>query len=215
MNDKQVRNDVIAELDWAPEIDSSGIAVAVQDGVVTPSGHVPSFAQKEAAERRTRHIRGVRGIAQELVVRRSEDPCEADDEIAKRSLRLLDWDVSLPVNAIQVKVQDGWVTLAGQVSRADQKDAAEERIRNLSGVIGISNLIRILGVPARTDIQRSIEKALERYAQFESEKIRVQVENGKVILQGNLHSFSERDALENAVSGMPGVIEVDDRVVVG
>ena len=99
MTNTQLRQDVVDELEFEPSIDAASIGVAVDDGVVTLTGHVPNYAQKlfvETAVRRVRGVRGVRAIAQEIQVRYPSDPKTSDDEIAKRALDALRWDVTVP-----------------------------------------------------------------------------------------------------------------------
>jgi len=129
MDDKLIRDDVLDELDFEPSIDATNIGVAVDDGVVTLTGHVSSYAEKTAAECAARRVRGVRAIAQEIEVRYPSEKTTADEEIAKRVLTVLNWDAMIPQDAVKVTVQKAWVTLAGEV-------------RKLSGVTGVTTASR-------------------------------------------------------------------------
>ena len=113
--DSQLQKDVMAELEWEPRVDHANIGVAVQDGIVTLSGFVNSYASKLAAEQATRSVKGVRGLAEEIEVRFPSDAKSADPEIAKRIADMFDWSVNVPKDKISVKVEHGWVTLSGQV----------------------------------------------------------------------------------------------------
>ena len=124
MNDSTLRQDIIDELDFEPSIDAASIGVAVEDGVVTLTGHVSTYAQKATAEDAVRRVKGVRGIAEEIEVRPFGTNKTADDEIVKRALQTISWNTVIPDGAIQVKVQDGWVTLTGKVDWQYQKTAA-------------------------------------------------------------------------------------------
>src|SRR6516225_1555179 len=132
MDDKLVRDDVLEELDFDPSIDATNIGVAVDEGVVTLSGHVSSYAEKIAAESAARRVRGVRAIAQEIEVRYPGEKETADDEIAKRVLSVFRWNAMIPQEAVKVTVQKGWVTLRGEVNWQYQKKAAEDAIRQLA-----------------------------------------------------------------------------------
>ncbi len=215
MNDKQLRMDIIEELDWEPSIDAAHIAVAVENGVVTIAGHVPNFAQKITAESAVKRVRGVRAIAQELEVRPLHTATRADDEIAKRAVDILSWDVTMPKDAVQVKVQDGWVTLTGQVDWHYQREAAEDNVRKLSGVMGLSNLITIKPRVQAGDLKSRIEDALKRNALSEANAIRIEAVDGKVKLQGRVQSWHEHDLVETAVWAAPGVRDVEDHVTIG
>jgi osmotically-inducible protein OsmY len=141
MNDKQLKQNVIDELEFEPSIDATNIGVAVEHGVVTLTGHVPNYLQKTAAERAVWRIKGVKAIAEEIKVRYPSDKKDADDQIAKRAIAMLEWDASVPDDAVRVKVQNGWVTLEGEVNWQFQRQAAEADVRKLTGVVGFSNNI--------------------------------------------------------------------------
>ncbi len=215
MDDKVLRNQILAALDWEPSVDSASIAVGVKDGIATLSGHVRTYVEKLKAEQVVRHVRGVRAIAEELEVRPLHTHTHADDEIAKRAVDMLSWDVLVPSAAVQVKVQQGWLTLSGEVDWQYQRTATEDDVRKLSGVLGVTNLITIKPRVHTGDIKLRIEEALRRNALIEANGIHINVENGKVTLEGRVHPWYERDVLETAVWAAPGVNAVDDRVTVG
>ena len=129
MDDTILRQTLITELDFEPSINSALIGVAVEDGVVTLTGHVSSYAEKLAAEEAVKRIKGVKAIAQEIEVRYPDSKKSSDDQIAKRAIDILKWDVSVPEDRIQVKVQNGWITLSGEVDRYYQKRAAQDAVR--------------------------------------------------------------------------------------
>jgi osmotically-inducible protein OsmY len=215
MDDKLLRQNVLDELDFEPSIDAANIGVAVSDGVVTLTGHVPSYAEKLAAERATRKIKGVRAIAQEIEVRYPTDKKTADDEIAKRALSILKWHVMIPEDAVKVTVQKGWVTLAGELNWQYQRKDAEDAVRKLSGVTGVTNSIALKPTVSVSDIKRKIEGALARHAHIEAEGIRINVRDGnKVSLEGKVDSWDEREAVENAAWSVAGVQSVDDRLTI-
>jgi osmotically-inducible protein OsmY len=136
MSDSSLRQDIIDELDFEPSIDAADIGVAVEDGVATLTGHVPTYAQKITVEDVVRRVKGVKGIAQEIEVRPFGTNRTADDEIAKRALSTINWNTAIPDDAVQVKVQEGWVTLTGKVEWQYQKTAAADAVRDLAGVVG-------------------------------------------------------------------------------
>jgi osmotically-inducible protein OsmY len=216
MSDKQVRQNIIDELDFEPSVNAANIGVAFEAGVATLTGHVASYAEKFAAIAATRRINGVRAIAEEIEVRYPTDKKVADDEIAKRALSILAWDTLLPRNAIQVTVKNGWVTLTGGVGWWYQRKSAEEDIRKLSGVAGVINDIVIepqLNIP---DVKEKIEQALKRRIEAEVRGIRVTVHEGnKVTLEGKVRDWDERFAVENAAWSAPGVKRVEDRLTIG
>ena len=215
MTDTSLRQDIIDELDFEPSVNAAHIGVAVDNGVVTLSGHVCSYAEKYAAEQAVKRVKGVRAIAQEIDVRYPNDLKTADDEIAKRALNILRWSAVVPQDTVQVKVQDGWVTLTGQVDWQFQRTAAENEIRKLSGVAGVINSITIKSHVQSVDVKRKIEDALKRSAEVEAAGIRVSLlGNGKVALDGKVHDWKERDAVSRAAWSAPGVAEVHDLMTV-
>jgi len=216
MDDVELRQNVLDELEFEPSIDAANIGVTAKDGVVTLMGHVPSYAEKIIAERAARRVNGVRAIAQDIEVRYLGDKKTADDEIAKRALSILKWDAIIPQNSIEVTVQKGWVTLAGDVTWQYQRRAAEDAIWKLSGVTGVTNKISIQQSVRKADVKKQIEGALGRHAQVEAEAIRINVFDGnKVLIEGNVESWAEREAVRDAVWSVAGVQLVDDRLTIG
>ncbi len=213
MTDKDLRRDVLDELDFDPSLDAANIGVAVHDGVVTLTGHVGSYAEKVEAERIVRRVRGVRAIAQEIEVRYEDDKKVEDDQIAGRALAIIDWSVHLPKQAIQVKVAGGWITLTGAVPWQYQMAAVEAAVRKLSGVHGVTNLIEVKPDVQPNQVKDRILDAFKRGALFEADAIKVSVAGDKVILEGAVTAWAEREAAERAAWSVPGVRTVEDRIV--
>lgn len=212
MNDKTLRQYVVDELYWEPSVESAHIGIAVDKGVVTLTGHVPNFAQKNAAESAVRRVKGVRGIAEELRVDFGAPSPYLDDDIAKRALTVLDLNVLVPPSAIQVKVQQGWLTLTGEVRWNYQRTAAVADLRKLRGVTGITNDITIKPQVHAGDISNRIEDALKRHAYLEAKDVRVQVHDDKVTLEGLVPSWADRKTVEKAAWATPGVRQVEDHL---
>jgi osmotically-inducible protein OsmY len=215
MTDAELRQDVINALAFEPSIDGAHIGVAADGGIVTLTGHVASYAEKLAAEAVTRRVRGVRAIAQEIEVRYPDHKRTADDEIAARAVKILAWTSAVPGDAVSVTVAKGWVTLTGEVSWQYEKEAAEDAVHKLSGVMGVINRIVVKPAVAACDVKEKIEAALTRHAQIEAEAIRVSVFDGsKVLLDGIVDSLDAREAAEKAAWSVVGVQSVDDQLTV-
>ncbi len=215
MTDKQIRQDIIDELDFDPSVNAAHIGVTVDNGVVTLTGHVGSFAEKLAAERTVQRVKGVRAIAEEIEVRYPNDKKTADDEIASRALKILSWNAVVP-QGIQVKVQDGWITLSGQVDWHFERNAAESELRRLSGVAGVINNITLKSRVQAQDVKRKIEDALKRNAETEAGRISVSVlDGGKVALNGQVHDWQERNTVGWAAWSAPGVRSVENHITIG
>jgi len=216
MNELKLRDDVLDELAYEPIVDPAHIGVAVDQDVVTLTGHVGSYAQKLAALSAVRRVKGVHGIADEIEVRYSSDEKTSDDEIAKRAINVLSWDSVVPVNAIQVTVRDGLVTLAGKVNWYYQKSSAERDVRRLSGVRSVVNNIEIESHAKPENVKRKVEAALKRHAEIEARDIRVTVrDDDEVLLEGKVRNWDEKFAVENAAWSARGVRNVKDQLTIG
>jgi osmotically-inducible protein OsmY len=212
MSDKTLKHAVEEELEWEPSIDSEHIGVSVEDGVVTLTGHVGSYAEKFTAEKAAKRVKGVRAIAQEIEIRFPNDKKTSDDQIAKRALDIIAWDSTIPKDKVMVKVQNGFVTLSGEVDWFYQRDDAEHAVRKLAGIKGLSNEVRIKPKAYAYDIKERIETALKRNAEFEADSIKVSVLDGRVTLDGKVKAWYERDLAERTAWSAPGVVSVVDHI---
>ncbi len=212
MDDSMLRQAVLDELEFEPSIDAAHIGAAVDHGVVTLMGHVGDYSQKHAALDAVLRVHGVRGIADEIEVRYPAQKKTSDDEIATRAANILDWDSALPKDAIKVEVRRGWITLTGKVGWKYQQAHAEQDIRRLSGVVGVTNSIEIEPPLQATDVRQKIESAIKRRADAEIRGITILVRNDEVVLEGTVSTWDERMAVENAAWSTPGVKAVDDRI---
>lgn len=195
MSEVLLRRIILDELEYETSVDATHIGAAVDKGVVTLTGHVTSFAEKQAAIAAVRRVNGVRAIAEEIEVRYPFEKEISDDEVAKRVVHILDWDSVIPARAIQVLVRNGWVTLTGDVDWQFQKQSAEDDIRKLSGVRGVINNIDINPRVHATDVKKTTEDALQRRFEGEVKGIRITVQDGnKVLLEG---------FVEVGMNGMP------------
>ncbi|GAM01395.1 BON domain-containing protein [Sphingomonas parapaucimobilis] len=213
-SDSQVQEDVMEELVWEPSVDHADIGVSVHDGVVTLSGYVKSYPEKQAAEAAARRVAGVRAIAEDIKVRFSTQPKTADHEIAKRIVDVFTWNVLVPVNDISVKVEHGWVTLGGTVQWAYQRDEARKAAGRINGVIGVTNLISVRTAPVASDVRERILAAFKRQSNLSAEAITVTTEGNAVRLGGKVNHWSERGIAERAAWAAPGVTDVTDDIIV-
>jgi osmotically-inducible protein OsmY len=212
--DKTLQTNVIAELGWEPSVTAAHIGVTAKDGIVTLTGHVQNYMEKHAAEKAAGRVKGVRAVAEEIEVRLPHHVKRNDDEIASAVVQRLDWNVSVPDEAVKVKVEKGWVTLTGQVEWQYQKAAAEHDIRGMLGVVGIANQITIKSHPNASDISADITKALHR-SWYDPKTISVSANGGAVHLSGTVHTWYDRQMAGWTAWGAPGAttVENDIRVV--
>lgn len=213
MTDAALKQNIIDQLDFEPGVDAAHIGVAVERGIVTLTGHVTTYGQKMMVEDAVRRIKGVRGMAEEIEVRFFGEPVNSDESIAQRALNMINWNTFVPDNLVQVKVQKGWVTLTGKLEWQFQRTEAEDVVRRLAGVKGVTNNIELAPQVSVTDVKKRIEDALKRTAAVEAAAIHVNVlGNGKIGLEGKVHDWAERNAAERAAWSAPGVRMVEDHL---
>ena len=212
IDDMHIRKLVIDELDFDPSVTAYGIGVAVNKGVVTLTGFVPSYFEQETAVRAVQRVKGVKAVAQELKVRLPSFRKHADDEIAGRAVSILNWTMHGDTD-IKVVVDDGWVTLSGQVDWGFQRRSAQDAILKLGGVTGISNTITVRHVQ-NAEVREGILNAFRRNAELEGAGIDISVDGATVTLSGAVKTWYERRMAENAAWRVPGVTEVRDNITV-
>lgn len=212
MDDLKLRQLIEEELEWEPSLDAADIGVAVDEGVVTLMGHVKTYSERMASENAVKRVKGVRALVQDLEVQFGGSDPTSDDQIAKRAADLVKWNATIPRDGIQIKVQDGVVTLSGMVDWKYQSEQVRRRIGELKGVKSVHNLIKVKTRVSPVDVKKRIENALVRSAGIEAKGIRVAATDGRVTLEGKVDSWHDREVAENAAWAAPGVKEVDDRL---
>jgi osmotically-inducible protein OsmY len=213
-SDPEIRDDVEAELRYDPDIDASDIAVSVKEGVVTLAGFVRSYFHKWQAERDTKRVKGVRGVANDIEIRLPSIDARPDPEIAREAVQALSTALPYSGEKFTVTVKDGWVTIEGEAEWQYQREQAEAAVRRVRGIKGISNLIQLQAkVPVAT-VKRMIEDALKRSAEIDAQNIAVEAEGDKVILKGKVRSWAERQEAERAAWRAPGVRKVEDQITI-
>ena len=212
--DAQVQQDVIAELKWEPSINAAQIGVEVKDGIVTLAGHVSSYAEKWNAERATQRVSGVKALAIEMDVQLAGSSRRNDTDIARSAENALQWMTFFPKDRVKVMVEDGWITLSGEVDWEYQRQAAAGGVRYLMGVTGVSDQIVVKPKVSLSAVKSDIEAALKRRATADAQKISVGVRGADVTLTGTVHSWSERDLARDSAWGTPGVRNVVDNITI-
>ncbi len=212
-SDKDLKQNVLDELNWAPNVNSAHIGVAAHDGVVTLTGHVDSYSHKHDAEHAVRRVKGAKAIANDIEIKLAGSGKRTDEDIAKAALNVLSWDGNVPTDAIKVAVSNGWVTLSGQVEWYFQKDAAAHDIRNLMGVVGISNEATIKPRIDTDVIAEDIEFALNR-SWFDTKRIKVKAEGTKVILTGKVDNWSDFEEASEVAWAAKGVTSIENDIVI-
>jgi osmotically-inducible protein OsmY len=213
--DAALKGEILEELEWEPGIKAARIGVGVRDGVVTLSGEVDSYHEKVEAERATLRVAGVKGIANELEIQLPGASQRTDADIARAAVNGLEWNSSIPSERIKVVVKNGWVTLEGDVDWGYQRTAAEEAVRRLTGVVGVSNHVTVKARPTPAGIKTRIEEAFKRSAEVDAGRIRAEVTGSAVILRGTVRSWAEKQEAERVAWASPGVGTVQNKLVIG
>lgn len=211
--DKQLQKAVTEELSWEPSIKAAHIGVAADDGVVTLTGHVDTYMEKQAAEKAARRVKGVKAVAEEIEVKLAFDVKRTDADIAAAALNRLEWDVEVPDDAIRIKVEKGWVTLTGEVEWHFQQLAAERDVRALLGVVGVSNQTSIKPRVNEKNISENIRHALHR-SRFDAKTINVSAKGGEVHLTGTADSWYERQLAATTAWAAPGATNVQNDITI-
>ena len=213
--DSEIKNDVLSELKYEPSVKVTDIGVLVKDGSVTLNGFATSYGEKWDAVKVAKRVAGVRAIADDIEVKFPESMRRNDGDIAIAAANNIEWlSWAVPGKTVQVTVREGWITLEGQVEWWYQKEAAENTVRYLSGVKGVSNQIAINPKLSATKVEATIEAALKRSALLDADQIEVETSGNKVTLTGKVRSYHEYDEAERIAWAAPGVNLVDNDLTV-
>lgn len=213
-SDSEIEKDVKAELEWDPDLDATDIAVSVKNGVVTLTGFVKSYTDRYEAEAAAKRVAGVVAVANDIEVRMPSVDERPDPDIAREAAAAIKSQLPISSENIKIIVKNGWVTLEGEVEWQYQRQTAENVVRRIKGVKGVSNTILLKPSAEPTEVKRKIQEALRRSAEVDANRIEVEARGGEVILKGTVRSWIEREEAERAAWAAPGVTKVEDRIVV-
>jgi len=211
-SDKLLRDAVIRQLDWDPQVVSKDISVAVSDSVVTLTGFTHTYSEKYGAEKAVKSVYGVQAVANDIEVKPAT--MRTDPEIARDIVQAMKLDLTVPDDHIKAGVHDGYVTLEGTVDWNFQRSGAEACARNVHGVRGVLNHIAVKPTVSAVEVKQNIEEALRRSAGMDARRIIVSAHDGEVELFGRVRSWFEREEAERTAWAAPGVAEVIDHIAV-
>jgi osmotically-inducible protein OsmY len=213
-SDSEIEKNVKAELEWDPDLDATDIAVSVKNGVVMLTGFVRSYTDRYEAETAAKRVAGVVAVANDIEVRMPSVDERPDPDIAREAAAAIKSQLPISSEHIKIIVKNGWVTLEGEVEWQYQRQTAENVVRRIKGVKGVSNTILLKPRAEPTEVKRKIQEALRRSAEVDANRIEVEARGGEVILKGTVRSWIEREEAERAAWAAPGVTKVEDRIVV-
>jgi osmotically-inducible protein OsmY len=213
--DTEIQKAVLDELRWDARVQPNEIGVAVKNGVVTLTGFVDSYLKKWAAEEAAHKVKGVVAVANDVEVKLPGTSERTDADIAAAVVRALEWDAFVPTDKVEVTVSKGWVTLDGELEYQFQREEAERAARRITGVRGVTNLIRVKpSKPSPSDLKKKIEDALIRNAETDAERITVEVKGSTVVLKGTVRSYAEKQEAARVAWSAPGVTSVENQITV-
>jgi osmotically-inducible protein OsmY len=213
-SDSEIERDVRDELNWDPDLNADDIAVSVKNGVVMLAGFTHSYTDRLEAEAAAKRVAGVHAVANDIEVRLPAIDQRPDPDIAKDAVAALKSELPISHDKIKVIVKDGWITLEGAVEWQYQKTTADNAVRKVKGVKGVTNVITVKPKVQPSELQRKILEAFKRNAEVDADRITVEANGSEVILKGTVRSWIEREEAERVAWSAPGVTKVDDRIVV-
>jgi osmotically-inducible protein OsmY len=213
-SDTEIERDIQDELRFSPDLDETDISVKVQGGVVTLTGFVRSYFEKDRAELAVKRVRGVAGIANDIQVRIAMGRRVPDPEIARAAVAALRSTMPALCERLEVIVSQGHITLEGVLEWNFQKQQAEAAVRYLAGVTGLTNLVQIKPKVTPAEIEHRIHDAFRRNAHVDAEHVRALVHDGEVTLQGTVSSLAELEEAQRTAWSAPGVRAVTNRLVI-
>lgn len=213
-NNETLQRDVLDAIKWEPMLQAAEIGVTAIDGVVTLSGTVDSYAKKIEAEDAAKHVSGVRAVVEKIEVRLPGTDSVTDNDLARQVVIAFNWNWKIPKGKIKVTVENGWVTLEGELLWNYQREAAHNTVYDIPGLQGITNKILITSETAAGIEKEAIENALKRNWSIDEDNIRVAVLENKVTLTGSVHSLYQKDVAGKIAGNAPGVFTVENELVI-
>ena len=210
----ELQIDVMDAIKWEPSLNAAEIGVTVKDGIVTLTGTVDNYGKKSEAEEAAKNVVGVKAVVEKIEINSGTWGVTSDGDIAKEILSAYKWNFQVPNNTVKVKVENGWVTLEGELNWNFQRDAAKDAVSHLNGVKGVSNKLTIKSESRDSIEQKDIENALNRNWSIMDEDINVKVSGSCVSLSGTVGSWYQKDEAARIAWNAPGVEMVENNLVI-
>lgn len=209
-----LQQDVENAIKWEPLLGAAEIGVTAKDGVVSLTGTVDSYAKKLEAEMAAKKVIGVKALMEKIEVKFPSSWNKTNEEIAKEVLTGLKSNWSVPDDKVTVKVEDGWVTLEGELPWNYQREAAKNAVRFLTGVKGVTNNIKIKSEIHDAIEKKDVEAAIGRSWSVDDSDINVSVSDTTVTLTGTVNSWYQKEEAGRIAWNTPGIWHVKNELVV-
>jgi osmotically-inducible protein OsmY len=211
---EELQKDVQDAIKWEPLLNAAEIGVTAIDGVITLSGIVDSYARKSEAENAAKNVTGVKAVVEKIEVKFDHTSQKSDPEIASEVLHAFNWNWKIPGDKIKVKVEEGWITLEGELQWNFQRETATKLVNNLSGVKGVIDKITIKSETNDEIEKTDIERAIARNWSLANLVVQVLVSGNRVMLNGTVHSLYQKEEAERIAWNTPGVWTVENQLVI-
>jgi osmotically-inducible protein OsmY len=195
-------------------LNAAEIGVTVKDGVVSLTGVVDSYSKKLEAESAAKNVAGVKAVVEKIEIKISSSWNKTNLDIANEVTTALKSNWMIPQDKVKVKVEDGWITLDGELPWNYQREAAKNAVKNLSGVKGVTDNLKIKSETHDEIEKAKVEKALNLNWSLNSHNINVKVSGTKITLAGTVSSWYQKDEAERIAWNTPGVWSVDNELIV-
>lgn len=213
-SDQKIKEEVVQQLEWEPQIDANGIGVAVRNGIVTLSGRVGTYYEKLLTEKAVSKVRGVRAVVEKMKTEISQSNERSDETIAEAALNHLKSHSQVPFEQINLKIEEGFITLMGEVDWNFQREAARKAVQFLAGVRGVTNNIKISPSTKPDDLKKKIRDSFQRSALIDADQIEIKLIGRRIVLSGSVHSWLEKLQAEKIALNAPGINKVENNILI-
>jgi osmotically-inducible protein OsmY len=211
---EELQKDVQNAIKWEPLLNAAEIGVTAKDGVVSLTGVVDSYSKKLEAENAAKSVAGVKAVVEKIEIKFSSSWNKSNADIANEVLNALKSNWVVPKDKVKVKVEDGWITLDGELPWNYQKEAAKNAVNYLSGVKGVTNNIKVKSETHDEIEKEKVESALNRNWSLNSKDVKVKVSGTKITLTGTVSSWYQKQEAERIAWSTPGVWSVDNELFI-
>jgi osmotically-inducible protein OsmY len=213
-NDSDLQADVLKPLKWEPILNTAEIEVTTKDGLVSLTGNVDSYAKKLEAEKVAKRVIGVKVLVENIEVDFPKSWMRTDAEITSEILIGLKSNCTIPEDKITVIVDDGWVTLEGELPWDYQRVAAKNVVNFLKSIKGVTNNIKIKSDSQIMMDHTAIKNAIARSLSVNDNEIEVIVSGTTVTIRGTVNSWYQKEGIEHITWKTPGICNLKNELVV-